>query len=223
MTATSDQPHTLEELLAEHGQAIGSFAYLVLQHQTDAERILAATLATALGGTSLPPAPEALRALLLRIAAREILRGGPQTGEIAPILPDARSSIDRMPLLEALAELAPHARMAVALTYYLNLPADGVAGVLEDDRSALRSDLNDARNRLQSRVDEERSYAGPQATETQEPFDVRLRRALTEEAARFRPILDPQAMRLPPMRNDRFPRSARRWCWRLWCSCRGRC
>src|SRR5205085_3986626 len=115
MTATSDQPHTLEELLAEHGQAIGSFAYLVLQHQTDAERILAATLATALGGTSLPPAPEALRALLLRIAAREILRGGPQTGEIAPILPDARSSINRMPLLEALAELAPQDRKSTRL------------------------------------------------------------------------------------------------------------
>jgi DNA-directed RNA polymerase specialized sigma24 family protein len=68
MTATSGPPHTLEELLAEHGQAIGSFAYLVLQHQADAERVLAATLATALERTDLPREPDALRALLLRIA-----------------------------------------------------------------------------------------------------------------------------------------------------------
>ena len=40
MTATRDRPQTLEALLAEHGQAIGCFAYLILQHQADAERIL---------------------------------------------------------------------------------------------------------------------------------------------------------------------------------------
>ena len=211
MTTTSGPPHTLEELLADHGQTIGSFAYLVLQHQTDAERVLAGTLATALERADLPGAPDALRPLLLRIAAREILGGGAQTGEIAPILPDARSSVDRMPLLEALAELDAHARMAVALSYYLDLPADAVAGILEDDGSAVRSDLNDARNRLQSRVDEERSYASPQASAAQEAFDNRLRRALTEEAARFRPILDPQAMRLPAARSGRLPRAARRW------------
>lgn len=209
MTATSSSPVTLEALLAEHGQAIGSFAYLVLQHQADAERVLAATLATALGRTDLPPAPDALRPVLLRIAAREILRGGPQTGEVAPILPDARSSADRMPLLEALAELDPHARMAVVLSYVLDLPADAVARILEDDGSALRSDLNDARNRLQSRVDEVRAYdPGAQASE---PFDTRLRRALVEETARFRPILDPRDLVLPEVRGDRRWQVARRW------------
>src|SRR5689334_18570330 len=122
MTAISGKPSTLEVLLAEHGQAIGSFAYLVLQHQADAERVLAATLATALARTSLPPALDALRAELLRIAAREIRRGSRQTGEVAPLLPDPGSPADRMPLLEALAELDPHARIAVVLSYHLDLP-----------------------------------------------------------------------------------------------------
>ena len=127
--------------------------------------------------------------------------------------------LDRMPLLEALAELDPHARMAVVLTYYLDLPADAVAGILEDDGSALRSDLNDARNRLQSRVDEQRSFAGadPAAadaaagTGAPQPFDARLRRALIEESARFRPILDPRALRLPSRRGEGLPRVVRRW------------
>ena len=217
MTATSDWPSTLELLLAEHGQAIGSFAYLVLQHQADAERILGATLATALARGDLPPEPGALRAQLLRIAAREILRGSAQTGEIAPILPDPRSSPDRMPLLEALAELEPRARMAIVLTYYLDTPADAVAGILEDDGSAVRSDLNDARNRLQSRVDEQRSSEGADpaapatATGTREAFDARLRRALIDEAARFRPILDTRGLRLPAPRGERLPRVARGW------------
>ena len=104
MTATPDRPQTLEALVAEHGQAIGCFAYLIFQHQADAERILGATFARALARADLPPEPHALRAQLLRIAAREILRGRAQTGEVAPILPDPRSSLDRMPLLEALAE-----------------------------------------------------------------------------------------------------------------------
>jgi DNA-directed RNA polymerase specialized sigma24 family protein len=218
MTATSDPPDTIEALLADHGQAIGSFAYLVLQHQTDAERILGATLATALGRADLPPDPGALRAQLLRIAARGILRGSAQTGEVAPILPDPRSSVDRMPLLEALAELDPHARMAVVLSYYLDLPSDVVAGILEDDGFALRSDLNDARNRLQFRVDEQRSSAdaepvagAPAPSGSQEPFDARLRRALMEESARYRPTLESRELHLPAPRGEGIPRIARRW------------
>jgi DNA-directed RNA polymerase specialized sigma24 family protein len=210
MTATSDPPQTLETLLADHGEAIGSFAFLVLQHQTDAERILAATMATALGRGALPSEPDALREHLLRIAAREILRGSAQSGEIAPILPDPRSSVDRMPLLEALAELDPHARMALVLSYFLDLPADAIARILQDDGFALRSDLNDARNRLQSGVDDLLANDAKSAPST-EPFDARLRRALVEESAQFRPVLDAQEMHLPAPRGEGLPRLARHW------------
>jgi DNA-directed RNA polymerase specialized sigma24 family protein len=199
---TAPPPHIIDSLLADHGQAIGSFAYLVLQHQPDAERILAATLATALAHSDLPREPETLRLQLLRFAAREILRGSGQTGEVAPLLPDPGSSTDRMPLLAAIAELDPHERMAVVLSYAMDLPADTIAGVLHDDRVALRSDLNDARNHLQARVGEEPPT---------EPFDARLRRALTEESARFRPVVDPQALKLPAPRHDGLPGIARRW------------
>ena len=208
MTATpAPTTYTLEALLAVHGAAIGSFGYLVLQHQTDAERILASTLATALGRANLPPDPEAARAHLLAIATREILRGSTQTGEIAPLLADPRSSVDRMPILEALAELDPRSRMAIVLHYFLDLPPGAVATVLDDDGFALRSDLNNARNRLQSRVEESlAAHSSPG-----EPFDARLRRALVEESTRFQPLLDAQELRMPAPRDDRVRRAAQRW------------
>jgi len=217
MSATpAPTTYTLEALLAEHGAAIGSFAYLVLQHQTDAERILVSTLATALRRTDLSPEPETARTQLLGIAAREILRGAAQTGEIEPLLPDPRSSADRMPVLEALAELDPRSRIAVVLHYHLELPPDAVAAVLGDEAFALRSDLNDARNRLQWRVWELLALDGsvPASEPTsspQEPFGARLRRALVEESARFEPIVDPRELRLPAPRDDRMRRAARSW------------
>src|SRR5207253_11426215 len=56
MSATpAPTTYTLQALLADHGAAISSFAYLVLQHQTDAERILASTLASALPRADLSP------------------------------------------------------------------------------------------------------------------------------------------------------------------------
>jgi len=208
MTANpAPMTYTLQALLADYGAVIGSFGYLVLQHQTDAERILASTLATALGRAGISPEPEAARAQLLAIAAREVLRGTAQTGEVAPLLPDPRSSLDRMPILEALAELDPRSRMAIALHYYLDISPDVVAAVLDDDGFALRSDLNDARNRLQSRVEE--SLAAQSSP--QEPFDARLRRALGEESARFQPILDARELHMPAAGDDRMRRAARRW------------
>jgi DNA-directed RNA polymerase specialized sigma24 family protein len=217
MSATSERDHnTLAALLAEHGVAIGSFAFLVLQHQTDAERILAATLATALRRAELPAEGEATRALLLRLAAREILRGSAQTGEVAPLLPDPRSAADRMSLLEAMAELDPRSRMAIVLHYSLDLDPDAVAAVLDDDPFALRSDLNEARNRLQTRVEELTAteeappLGAPSQTARREPFDERLRRVLNEESSRFEPILDPRGVPLPhPSREAR--RTSRRW------------
>ena len=217
MSATvAPTTHTLEALLAEHGVAIGSFAYLVLQHQTDADRIVAATLATALRRSDLSPESLTARTQLLRIAAREILRGRALTGEIAPLLPDPRSSLDRMPVLEALAELDPRSRIAIVLHYHLDLSANAVAAVLGDDGFALRSDLNDARNRLLSRVEEsllrqDSMLAGAATTAPQEPFDARLRRAMTEESARFDPILDSSGLHGPAPRDARVRRAARRW------------
>lgn len=202
MTATSIPTTTVEGLLAEHGQAIGSFAYLVLQHQADAERILGATLATALRREDLPNEPERLRIGLLQIAAREILRGSQQSGEVAPLLPDPGSSLDHLPVLAALAELEPRARMAVVLSYSTDLPAAAIASVLHDDSLALRSDLNEARNRLQAMVNEQPSA---------EPFDSRLRRALMEEAARFKPVVDSHALLLPPPQREGLSLVARRW------------
>jgi DNA-directed RNA polymerase specialized sigma24 family protein len=202
MDATSEPTsNTAEALLAAHGPAIGAFAYLVLQQQADAERILAATLATALGRADLPTDAEVARAALLRIAAREILRGSSQTGEVTPLLPDPRSASDRMSILEGLAEVDPRSRMALVLHYFLEMRPDAVAAILDDDAFALRSDLNEARNRLQSRVEELQATEGtyPSDVPTQagplEPFDARLRRTLVEESGRFEPVLDPRGLR----------------------------
>ena len=216
MSATPAATTHLEALLADHGAAIGSFAYLVLQHQSDAERILASALATALRRADLSPEPETAQRQLLRIAAREILRGTAQTGEIAPLLPDPRSSLDRMPVLEALAELDPRSRMAVVLRYHLDLLPDAVAAVLDDDGFALRSDLNDARNRLRLRVEESLAAQGSipasaEGTAQRESFDTRLRRTLAEESARFTPILDARELQMPASRDERMRRAARRW------------
>jgi len=216
MRATSEPtPQTLQALLAAHGPAIGSFAYLVLQHQADAERVLASTLASALRQADLPSDPAAARTRLLRIAARTILRGSSQTGEVTPLLPDARSIRDRMPVLEALAEMDPRSRMAVVLHYVLDHGPDAVAAILDDDPFALRSDLNEARNRLQSRVEELRAAEGTEHLEEAtralppESFDAWLRRALVEESARFVPVLDPSGLRTPGPAEQSRP--MRRW------------
>src|SRR5439155_2917196 len=169
----------------------------------------------ALGRADLAVGAEDVRTWLLRIAAREILRGSPQTGEVAPLLPDPGSVTDRMSILEALAELDPRSRMAVVLHYYLELGPDAVATILDDDPFALRSDLNEARNRLQSRVDElqaEGTYpAGvPAQPSPHERFDARLTRALVEESGRFAPVLDPRGLLAAAHRTQRMgPR--RRW------------
>ena len=62
-----------------------------------------------------------------------------------------------------------------------------MASILDDDPFALRSDLNEARNRLQSRIEELRATEGtyhagvPAQPSPLEPFDARLTRALVEE------------------------------------------
>jgi DNA-directed RNA polymerase specialized sigma24 family protein len=181
---------SLEALLDTHGAAIGSFAYLTLQHQADAEHVVSATLATALRRRN-PPDEAGQRNWLLGIAAREILRGSSQTGEVAPILPDGRSPADRMAVLEGLAELDPRSRMAVVLHHAMDLPTDAVAAILGDDSFALRSDMNDARNRILARVEEQEATEGLGATSPpRERFDDRLKRALAQESARFQPLLN---------------------------------
>ena len=211
MHATSDPAlETLDALLSAHGAAVGSFAYLVLQHQADAERILATALAEAVRRGHLQDDGEAERRWLLAAAARAILRGSSQSGEVEPLLPDPRDPSDRLSILGALAELDPRSRMAVVLLYVLDLSPDAIAEVLNDVVVALRSDLNEARNRLQSRDGDLETSDGGEAADG-EPFDDRLRTVLTAEAGRFQPIVDPRALLPVGEQAAALRRAPRRW------------
>ncbi len=156
------RPGAVEELLATFGREIQAVAYLVLHNQPDAEEVVVDTMVTAWRRADTLREPVALRTWLLRIAMRHALsRRRRAVTPSTPLLPDddrvvgaLAPSIERAALLEALAELPPQIRAAVALHYLTDLTVDDVAVALGRSRNTVKSQLRVGLERLRLLLDD---------------------------------------------------------------------
>jgi RNA polymerase sigma-70 factor (ECF subfamily) len=156
------RPGALEELLATFGREIQAVAYLVLHSQPDAEEVVIDTMVTAWRRGDTLRDPAALRTWLLRIATRHALsRRRRAAAPSTPLLPDddrvvgdTAPPLERVALLQALAELPPHMRAAVALHYVADLTVDDVALALGRSRNTVKSQLRIGLERLRVLLDD---------------------------------------------------------------------
>lgn len=148
-------PRALERLLEVHGAEIQAVAYLILRNEHDAEETLADTLLTAWRkGSSLRDATR-LRPWLLTTATRLALRRRrgfrPQVVslEVArEIGTGERSPVDRLALQQAINDLPPRMRAAIALHDIADLPLADVAAAVGRSENTVKSQLSEARARL---------------------------------------------------------------------------
>jgi DNA-directed RNA polymerase specialized sigma24 family protein len=144
-----------QTLLTEHGAALGSLAYVVLQNQADAERVVIDALAEALRRPNLLAQPNE-RLALLSITARHLLAAARRGGNVDPMLPaglpsdesDLEAELDRLALMVGMSGLAVRQRVMIALHHVTELSVDEIAAVMRDDRSWAQSELAAARNAL---------------------------------------------------------------------------
>ena len=155
------RPGALEELLATFGREIQAVAYLILHSQPDAEEVVVDTMVTAWRRADTLREPAALRTWLLRIATRRALSRRRAATPSTPLLPDddrivgdTAPSIERVALLQALAELPPQMRAAMALHYMSDLTVDDVALALGRSRNTVKSQLRIGLERLRLLLDD---------------------------------------------------------------------
>ena len=155
------RPEVLAELLDRFGPEIQTVAYVILRDAGDAEEALAETLLTALERGHQLREETALRAWLLRIAANRALAMRRRSVRILRLgsLPERSGSdagfagaLDRAVLDDALADLTPRVRAAVALRYYADLSVDEVAEALGTSRNTVKTQLRIGLERLREHL-----------------------------------------------------------------------
>jgi RNA polymerase sigma factor (sigma-70 family) len=158
------RPDVLDELLARFGREIQTVAYVILRDTSDAEEALAETLLTALERGHQLRDETALRSWLLRIAANQalgmrrrsvrLIRLGSLPERASPDLEDS-AALDRAALQDAMADLPPRIRAAVALRYYADLSVDEVAEALGTSRNTVKTQLRIGLDRLREHLRDE--------------------------------------------------------------------
>jgi RNA polymerase sigma factor (sigma-70 family) len=161
------RPEVLADLLATFGHDIQAVAYTVLRDRSAAEDVVADTLLAALEhGTQLRDA-ESLRPWLLRIATNKSLRYRSRRSRIVELdvandLADQHRGPDHAELValwHAVSALAPRMRAAVVLRYYLDLPVETVAEVLEVSPNTIKTQLKAALAHLRAALTEPAAVA----------------------------------------------------------------
>src|SRR5262245_811208 len=133
------RPAVLADLLDRYGRDMQAVAYLIVRDRAAAEDIVADSLLAALDhGRSLRD-DAALRPWLLRIATNKALRYRQRAAHVVELQvvegavaePRGPSADDSLVLWQAVRDLPPRMRAAVGLRYYLDLPVETVAEVLD--------------------------------------------------------------------------------------------
>ena len=150
------RPEALDRLLAEHGREIQAVAFLILRDPDEASDVLAETLVTAWQKVGSLRDPEALRPWLLRIATNRALsrrRTEARTVQLhavlEPVVDDPSAAIMvRTALADAVRELPPRMRAAIALRYHADLSVAEVAAALGTSENTVKTQLRTALGRL---------------------------------------------------------------------------
>lgn len=156
------RPEALDWLLAEHGREIQAVAFLILRDPDEASDVLAETLVTAWRKAGNLRDPAALRAWLLRVATNRALsrrRAEARTVHLRavrePVVEDASTAIAaRTALADAVGELPPRMRAAVALRYHADLSVAEVAAALGTSQNTVKTQLRTALGRLREALAE---------------------------------------------------------------------
>ena len=157
------RPEVLADLLARHGRDMHAVAYLILRDRAAAEDVVADSLLAALDhGHSLRD-EAALRPWLLRIATNKALRTRQRSARvveldvIGEVGAEARgpSADDSVALWQAVRNLPPRMRAAVGLRYYLDLPVETVAEILEVSPNTIKTQLKSALAHLRTALADE--------------------------------------------------------------------
>ncbi|MGI8872303.1 MAG: RNA polymerase sigma factor [Candidatus Limnocylindria bacterium] len=163
----AQRPEALDELLAAFGAEIEGVAYLILHSRSDAEEVVIDTAMTAWDKAATLRDASALRAWLMRVAARHALQRVRRARGIdpLPLLPTFQAASatggadvlsDRLSLTAAVSDLPPRMRAAVALHYFSDLTIDDVAAALGSSRNTVKTELRLALRRLRVAMDANR-------------------------------------------------------------------
>ena len=142
----------LAELLDRYGRDMQAVAYLIVRDRAAAEDIVADSLLAALDhGRSLRD-DDALRPWLLRIATNKALRYRQRAAHVVELQvvegaiaePRGPTADDSLALWQAVRGLPPRMRAAIGLRYYLDLPVETVAEVLQVSPNTIKTQLKSA-------------------------------------------------------------------------------
>lgn len=157
------RPEVLPDLLARYGRDMQAVAYLIVRDRAAAEDIVADSLLTALERGRDLRDDDALRSWLLRITTNRALRYRQRAARIVELevvhgmVAESRgpAADESMALWQAVRSLPPRMRAAVALRYYLDLPVEQVAEVLEVSPNTVKTQLKSALSHLRTSLADE--------------------------------------------------------------------
>lgn len=156
------RPEVLADLLAMYGRDMQAVAYLIVRDRAAAEDIVADSLLAALDHGRNLRDDDALRPWLLRIATNKALRHRQRGARIVQldvvqgVAAETRGPADdSVALWQAVRTLPPRMRAAVGLRYYLDLPVDQVADILEVSPNTVKTQLKAALAHLRTALADE--------------------------------------------------------------------
>lgn len=158
----AQRPDVIGELLDAYGRELTGVAFLIVRNHADAEEVVMDTLVTAWRRASQLRDDAALRTWLHRIATRQALsrrrrpRYATTSLELAAPLaapPRDEPSADRVVIAEALAELPPKMRAALALHHYAGFTVPQVAEIMGTSENTIKSSLRAGMGRLRAALD----------------------------------------------------------------------
>ena len=146
------RPEVLADLLDRFGRDMQAVAYLVVRDRAAAEDIVADSLLAALDHGRALRDEDALRPWLLRIATNKALRHRQRAARVVELQVvdgavaehSGPTAEDSLALWQAVRDLPPRMRAAIGLRYYLDLPVETVALVLDVSPNTVKTQLKSA-------------------------------------------------------------------------------
>src|SRR5262245_9847474 len=162
------RPEVLADLLDRYGRDMQAVAYLILRDRAAAEDVVADTLLTALDHGHRLRDDDALRPWLIRIATNRALRTRERAARVVELEVVAEvgaeaagpGADDALALWHAVQALPPRMRAAIGLRYYLGLPVDAVAEVLDVSPNTVKTQLRTALAHLRVALADEPAVLG---------------------------------------------------------------